>query len=91
VQLASLPSGITVLGAIGLFAFWPRASMSSDMTLNPEKPFATPFIFKNDSYETFEKIKFSCGVNNFETATKRQEVPTTQGVGLTAVGLLSPA
>jgi hypothetical protein len=79
-------SGLTVLGAVGVVALWPRASMTFDATLNPAKPFATPFVFKNDAYETFRDIQFSCGVNDFETATGHP-VFTTQGLGLTATGL----
>jgi hypothetical protein len=79
---------LTVLGAVGVIGLWPRASMYFDATLNPSKPFATPFILKNDSYETFRQVRFSCGVNRFETATGRRVVPITNGVGLTAPDLL---
>ena len=75
-----------MLGAIGVVALWPRASMTPDVTLNATEPFATPFVFKNDGYETLREINFACGVNHLETAT-RKSVFTTQGIGLEATDL----
>ena len=43
--------------------------MTSDSTLDPTDPFATPFMLKNDGYETLKDIGFSCAPRNIAKAT----------------------
>jgi hypothetical protein len=48
---------VTLAGAI---VFFPRLSISSDATLDPSDPFATPFILKNDGYFSVYSAEIIC-------------------------------
>jgi hypothetical protein len=67
-----IAAGLTALGAVGvlgLIVLYPRTSMTSDASLDPSNPFATPFMLKNDGYESLQQIKFSCALRNMSNAT----------------------
>jgi hypothetical protein len=52
--------GVTLLGAV---VFFPRLSASSDATLDPSDPFATPFILRNDGYFSVYKVRAACSID----------------------------
>ncbi|MBI2159358.1 MAG: hypothetical protein HYU25_03030 [Candidatus Rokubacteria bacterium] len=74
-----------MISAIGIITFFPRASMSSNATLDPLEPFATAFAFRNDGYQSVREISFACGVNNLETVAGKTF--QTKYIGLAAADL----
>lgn len=51
-----------------LFLIWPRLSVYPGQTVDPYKPFKTPFIVKNDGYLPIANIKLSMLVKDVKTA-----------------------
>jgi hypothetical protein len=49
-----------------LFLAYPRVSVYPDKTLNPDDPFQTPFILKNDGYLPINDIHYSLSLENIE-------------------------
>jgi hypothetical protein len=49
-----------------LFVIYPRISVEQGESLNPYKPFDTPFIIKNDGYLPLTNINYSINVDNVE-------------------------
>jgi hypothetical protein len=49
-----------------LFLAYPRVSVYPGKTLNPDDPFQTPFILKNDGYLPINDIHYSLSLENIE-------------------------
>lgn len=50
-----------------LFLIWPRISVYPNESLDPYKPFKTPFVIKNDGYLAIRSINYSFVLNKVET------------------------
>ena len=73
-----LAVAVTLLGAV---VFFPRLSMSSDATLDPSDPFATPFILHNDGYFSAYSTEIIC-----KTVAK----VNSMGISVLGIGFTSP-
>ncbi len=62
--------------------FLPRLSVSSDATLDPSDPFATPFVLHNDGYFSVRSVGIFCGIPKAEAAGSKMS-----GLGVTSPDL----
>jgi hypothetical protein len=64
--------------------FCPRLSISSDATLDPSDPFATPFVLRNDGYFSVYEVKAACSI---DITVGAGGIQMDNGVALTSIGL----
>jgi len=81
--IAALALVVTLFGAV---IFFPRLSISSDATLDPADPFATPFILRNDGYFSVYSADIFCEMVQVIAASKNDSM---NGVGFTSPNLLN--
>jgi hypothetical protein len=67
--------------ALSLVVFWPRFSVERDEILDPQKPFSSSFLVKNDGYGFCYPISYSVGF---------KDVVFFGGGGISNIGLSRP-
>lgn len=59
---------LEIAAVAGLLALlYPRVSVSSTTSINPDHPFATPFSVANNGLFPVYDVEFSCGMNDVST------------------------
>jgi len=73
-----------------LFLTYPRVSVYPDKTLNPDDPFRTPFILKNNGYLPINDIQYSLSLENIEFGQGNTLPHAYSGINETRILRLAP-
>ena len=69
-----------LIGVVGfLFAVWPRISVYPGESLDPNIPFATPFLIKNDGYLPIRDVHYSLTPRDVKVVVSGGGIGTLKG------------